>query len=271
MVRIFEDQNIIHVNNNQTNKIDPVSDIEVINLELILADAQAVKKRLDSLSREIKKGDKLAIEEHTVLSKIDPVLNEGKLACSIDLTEKEIFAVRQLNLLTLKPILYILNKKAGGKNLDEMNDERFAKLLEYIKNLKSDYVIVDAKIEEDLKDMEGAEKEMFRNELVGELGGTTDGIDDLIKKGYEILNLITYFTTGEDETRAWTILKDSTAPVAGQAIHTDFKEKFIRAEVVFWKDLIDSQGYATAREKGLVRTEGKEYIVKDGDVIEFKI
>lgn len=163
--------------------------------------------------------------------------------------------------------MYALNKKAGGRNLDEMQDPRFEKLLNFLKENNFQYVIVDAKIEEELKDLEGEEKEMFRTEL----GGKEDGIDNLIKAGYALLNLITYFTTGEDESRAWTIIRGSTAPVAGQAIHTDFKDKFIRAEVVFWSDLFDSGSYGQAREKGLVRTEGKEYIVKDGDVIEFKI
>jgi ribosome-binding ATPase YchF (GTP1/OBG family) len=126
---------------------------------------------------------------------------------------------------------------------------------------------LDAKIEDELKDFEGEEKELFRKEM----GGETDGINNLITEGYRLLDLETYFTTGEDESRAWTIARGSTAPVAGMAIHTDFKEKFIRAEVVFWKDLLDAGSYSEARAKGKVRTEGKEYIVKDGDVIEFKI
>ena len=129
------------------------------------------------------------------------------------------------------------------------------------------FVFVDAGVEHELSSFEGEEKESFRKEL----GAKDDGINDLIKKSYEMLGLITYFTTGEDETRAWTIPRGATAPEAGTAIHTDFKDKFIRAEVVFWKDLIDVGSYAKAREKGLVRTEGKEYVVKDGDVVEFKI
>lgn len=263
IVRIFEDTNIIHVD----NKVDPLSDIEVINLELIFADQETVSKRVGNLSREIKKGDKKIIAEHEVCLKIEKVLAEGKLASKADLTDDEKLIAKQLNLLTIKPILYGLNKKAGGTNLDEVNDERFQKLIKFLEEDGASYVIIDAKIEDELKDLTGEEKEMFRVEL----GGKEDGINDLIRKAYEMLGLITYFTTGEKETRAWTIKKGWTAPEAGTAIHGDFKDKFIRAEVVFWSDLLESGSYGAAREKGLVRTEGKEYIVKDGDVMEFKI
>jgi ribosome-binding ATPase YchF (GTP1/OBG family) len=164
-------------------------------------------------------------------------------------------------------MLYVLNKKAGGKNLDEMKDERFQKLMDFLNKEKAVWVIVDAGIEHDLKDFESTEKEQMRNDL----GAKDDGIDNLIKKGYETLNLITYFTTGEDETRAWTIGKGWKAPEAGTAIHGDFKDKFVRAEIIEWDKLLAVGSYAAAREKGLIRTEGKEYVVKDGDVIEFKI
>ncbi len=263
IVRIFEDDKVIHVHGG----INPVSDIEVINFELILADTETVTKRLQTLQKDVKANRKEAVFENEVLNKVDAVLKQGKLVNTLSFDEKETPVVKQLNLLTAKPIMYGLNKKAGGKNLDEMNDERFAKLLQFFKNNNAQYIIIDANIENELKDLEGEEKEVFRTEL----GGKDDGIDSLIKAGYKLLNLITYFTTGEQETRAWTILRDSTAPVAGQAIHTDFKDKFIRAEVVHCDDLLSSGGYGPAREKGKVRTEGKEYIVKDGDVIEFRI
>ncbi len=267
VVRIFEDQNIIHVD----GKVDPLNDIEVINLELILADMQTVTKRLAGVERDVKRGDKQAIAEKSALEKVAAVLEAGRLArkALADMTEEELAAMKLLNLLTLKPILYVLNKKAGGKNLDEINDARFTALLEYFKKEGDQYVIVDAGVEHELKDLEGDEKELFRAELSG--GAKDDGIDNLIKAGYKLLDLETYFTTGEKETRAWTIARASTAPVAGMAIHTDFKDKFIRAEVIFWKDLLDAGSYGAAREKGLVRTEGKEYVVKDGDVIEFKV
>ena len=164
-------------------------------------------------------------------------------------------------------MIYGLNKKAGVKNLDEEKPEYFKEMTDEMLKSGSQFILIDAKIEDELKDFEGEEKSMFRKEL----GGEHDGINDLISGCYKLLGLDTYFTTGVEETRAWTILHGSTAPVAGMAIHTDFKDKFIRAEVVYWKDLLDAGSYGEARSKGKVRTEGKEYIVKDGDVIEFKI
>lgn len=263
VVRIFEDDNIIHVD----GKIDPMGDIEVINLELILADLQTVTKRLANLKINLKKGDKNAVIENEALTRLEKALSDGKLAKTVELNDFETPIVKQLQLLTMKPILYVLNKKAGGKNLDEMNDPRFATLLEFMKTTGSNYVIVDAKIEEDLKDLNAEDKDMFREDL----GAKDDGINNLIKEGYRMLNLITYFTTGEAETRAWTILNGWTAPLAGTAIHTDFKDKFIRAEIIEWDKLLEAGSYSAAREKGWVRTEGKEYVMKDGDVVEFKI
>ena len=263
VVRIFEDEKIIHVH----GKIDPLQDIEVIHLELAMADLQTVTKRIQNLGRDVKAGRKEAKIEHDALVRIEVALKAGKLASSVTLNEFEGPMVKQLNLLTTKPVLYVLNKKSTGKNLDDMKDERFTKLMDFLNKEKAVWVIVDAGIENDLKDLVGEEKETFRKEL----GGKDDGINNLITKGYELLNLMTYFTTGEDETRAWTIQRGWTAPEAGTAIHGDFKDKFIKAEVVFWKDLLDTGSYPKAREKGLVRTEGKEYVVKDGDVIEFKI
>ncbi|MCR4311110.1 MAG: redox-regulated ATPase YchF [Candidatus Taylorbacteria bacterium] len=263
VVRIFEDDKVIHVD----GKVNPLSDIEVINLELILADLQTVSKRLGNLARDIKRGVKEAVEEGQVLERVKGALENGKLASSVVLEAKEKPYVRSMHLITSKAILYVLNKKAGGTNLDELNDERFQKLMEFLKNENASWVIVDAGIEHDLKDFEGEEKEQMRSDL----GVKDDGINDLIKKGYETLNLITYFTTGEDETRAWTIGKGWTAPEAGTAIHGDFKDKFVRAEIIMWDTLLTAGSYANAREKGLIRTEGKEYIVKDGDTIEFKI
>ncbi len=263
VVRIFEDNNVIHVN----GKIDPLSDIEVINLELIIADQQTVSKRKSNLTRDVKRGDKIAVAEDALLSRMEKHLESGKLGNSLDVNDDEKKMLKQLNLLTIKPFLYVLNKKAGGQNLDEISDERFLKLIEFFKKENAIYTIVDAGIEMELSNFVGEEREMFRNEL----GGKDDGINALIKKGYELLDLITFFTTGEDETRAWTTKRGSTAPQAGKAIHNDFEQKFIRAEIIHWDELLDAGSYANAREKGLLRTEGKEYIVKDGDVIEFKI
>jgi hypothetical protein len=268
MFRIFplkgdKGDEILHV----MGDIDPLRDIEIINLELILADLETVIKRKNNIAKEVRRGDKEFILEDEALAKLIPTLEAGKLANTIDFTEKEIEKVKQLGLLTMKPFIYGLNKRAGSKNLDESNPEIFKELTDYIESMGSRYVVIDAKIEHELMDFEGEEKEIFRKEL----GGDDDGINSLITEGYKLLGLDTYFTTGEDETRAWTIKKGSTAPVAGMAIHTDFKDKFIRAEVVFWSDLLESGSYSEARAKGKVRTEGKEYIVKNGDVVEFKI
>ena len=165
--------------------------------------------------------------------------------------------------LSEKPVLYVLNKEAGGHNIDEMNDGRWERLMEYLKDKK--WVVVDANVESELRELHQDDKVSFRQEY----GVFDDGINALIRKGYELLGLISFFTTGEDETRAWTIVNGSTAPKAGAAIHTDFETKFIRAEVIEWNKLLEAGSRAQAREKGWIRTEGKEYIVKDGDVIEF--
>ncbi len=230
VVRVFKDDDIIHV----AGKVNPISDIEVINLELVLADEQTVSKRLGNLQKDVKAGNKAAVAEEIVLKKVQAVLLEGKLAQSVELTKEEKEIVKGMHLLTMKPILYVLNNSAASEN----DEEAKAKI-------PGMYVEIDS------------------------VFGT--GLDNLIKKSYELLGLETYFTTGKDETRAWTIEKGSTAPIAGTAIQTDFKDKFIRAEVVAYNDLINTGSYAAAKEKGLVRTEGKEYVVKDGDVIEFRI
>ena len=262
VVRIFEDQNVIHVN----NSINPLSDIETINFELVLADMQTVTKHTGTIEKEVRRGSKEAIIESKLLERIKPALEAGLPASSVAITEEERPFMRNLHLLSGKPMLYVLNRKAGGKNLSS-GDPRFEKLMAFFKERKAQYVIVDAKIEDELKDFSGAEKESFRKEL----GGEDDGINTLITAGYKLLDLITFFTTGEDETRGWTIRRNSTAPVAGTAIHTDFQKKFICAEVIFWEKLISAGSWGSAREKGEIRTEGKGYIVIDGDVIEFKI
>lgn len=263
VVRIFDDSNITHV----SGVVDPIEDISVINLELILADMETVAKRQGNLERDVKRADKAAVAEAAVLSKIMPALELGQLANSITLTPEEMAIAKSLHLLTMKPIMYILNKKAGGFNFDEQSDERYHKLIEFFESRGDSYVVVDAAVEQELSSVADDDREVFRREF----GVVDDGIDNLIRKGYEMLGLMTYFTTGEDETRAWTIKKGSTAPVAGMAIHTDFKDKFIRAEVIEWDKLLAAGSFGKARELGQVRTEGKEYIVKDGDVIEFKI
>jgi hypothetical protein len=263
VVRIFDDADITHVDGD----VDPVRDIEVINLELVLADMQTVEKRLEGAERDAKRGDKAALVEMNALQKVTEPLSQGRLSQEAELTDDERAHIKNLHLLTMKPIMYVLNKKAGGHNLDEMKDARFQKLISFLDGIEAKYVIVDAGIENELRDVALEDKENLRREF----GVLDDGLDSLIRTGYDLLGLITFLTTGEDETRAWTIQRGSTAPEAGAAIHSDFQEKFIRAEVVACDKLLEAGSYAQAREKGLVRTEGKEYIVKDGDVIEFKI
>ncbi|MEI6396846.1 MAG: redox-regulated ATPase YchF [Candidatus Taylorbacteria bacterium] len=263
VVRIFEDENVIHVD----GKIDPIKDIEVINLELVLADLQTVSKRQANLGKEVKAGKKEAIIEAGLIERLVKALEAGKLASSVVADEFEAPFLHQLCLITAKPFIYVLNKKAGSRNMDELNDERWTKLMTMFKETKAGYVIVDAGIEQELKDLDAKDKLEMREGL----GVHDDGVNNLIRKGYEMLGLITYFTTGEDETRAWTIKRGWTAPEAGTAIHGDFKDKFVRAEVIEWDKLLAVGSYSAAREKGLIRTEGKEYIVKDGEVIEFKI
>ena len=263
VVRIFDNTNIIHVD----GEVNPLRDIEVINLELILADMETVVKRLENLERDVRSGNKEAKIEQGALEKIRAVLEASKLARVTPLGEEERKPVKQLNLLTMKPILYVLNREGGGHNLDELNDERWERLTDFFKTSGSPYVVIDAHIEEDLKELGPEDKVQFRREY----GTFDDGVDTLIRAGYDILDLISFFTTGEDETRSWTIRRGSTAPEAGAAIHTDFRDKFIRAEVIHWDTLLEAGSYAKARESGLLRTEGKEYVVKDGDVIEFKI
>lgn len=262
VVRIFDDTNITHV----AGAVDPLSDIEVINLELVLADLQTVTKRLGSVERDAKRGDKESVHERDVLGHAQQVLEKGQLL--LPNTKPEDHPVlKALGLITLKPIIYVLNKKAGGFNFDEQNDARWHTLMKFFEETGAHYVRVDANVEQELRSLAHDDQDMFRQEY----GVLDNGINDLIRMGYDTLGLITYFTTGEKETRAWTVRSGSTAPQAGAAIHGDFEQKFIRAEVIGCEELLAAGSYASARDKGILRLEGKEYIVKDGDVIVFKI
>jgi GTP-binding protein YchF len=267
MVRIFAVDDGKETINHVYGEIDPLRDIKVINMELILADLETVEKRISNLQKDVKRGDKAAIAEETVAKKIHEALLQEKMANTVQLNEEEEKMAKQFNLLTRKKFIYGLNKRADGKNLDITDPERFKAICHEIESYGSEWVIIDAKTEHELSDFEGDDKIMMRQEM----GHDDDGIDTLIKKSYKLLGLATYFTTGEKETRAWTIKQGSTAPVAAAAIHTDFEKKFIRAEVIFWSDLLGAGSFTEAKAKGLLRTEGKEYIVKDGDVIEFRI
>ncbi len=261
MVRFFDDPDVTHVHGD----VDPVRDIEVINLELTLADREQAASRKEKLAREIRAGVKEAVLEDATLAKLLQALDAGKLARSVELTEEERKSVQHLHLLTLKPILYAFNGKTGGHTLSEMNDGRAQAAYEYVESLGSSYVHVDARTEHELNDVAESDKEGFRQEL----GVQVDGLVDLIRGAYKTLGLITFFTTGPKESRAWTVSLGASAPEAGAKIHNDFKDKFIRAEVIGWDTLLSDGSYAVAREKGHVRTEGKTYIVKDGDVMVF--
>ncbi len=262
VVRVFEDDDITHVH----GAIDPMHDIDIINIELILADTQTVAKRLGSIEKEVRAGDKDAPVLKDALEKVLRELEAGKLASGTHLDENELQQMKGLHLLTMKPFVYVLNKKSSGYNIHEHEGERWTALKSFLEDAGAYWIEVDAGVENELKDFDGDESMEFRREL----GVIESGVNELIATGYSLLNLISFFTTGTDETRAWTIQKGSTAPVAAGVIHTDFQNKFIRAETVFWEDLITTGSWSSAKEAGKLRTEGKEYIVKDGDVMEFR-
>ena len=248
VVRVFENDDITHVH----NKIDPLSDIEVINTELILADLETVSKRIEKLEKDAKRNDKEAVIKLEVAKKIQNVLENGKLANEIEFNETDETvkkAIQELSLLTRKSFLYAYNVSDLDEKLDLKLEER-------------DHIKLDIKIEEELGEM--------TSEEIKELGLKT-GLNKLIKKSYEILGLMTFLTTGEKESRAWTIKKESTAPIAGSAIHNDFAKKFVCADVIHWDELLEIGSMSKAREIGKIKTVGKDYIVQDGDVIEFKI
>ncbi|MDO8529726.1 MAG: redox-regulated ATPase YchF [bacterium] len=248
VVRVFNNANITHI----YNRVDPAEDIEIINTELIMADLETIKKAELRVEKEKKGNAKDADKKLEIIRKIKEVLEDGKLATEseVDLKDETVkLVIRELSLLTKKPFLYAYNVSDVNEKLsDELENKPHIKL--------------DIKIEEEINEMspdEIAEMELKSN------------ISELIIKSYKLLGLITFLTTGEDESRAWTIRKGSTAPEAGAAIHNDFKDKFIRADIISWEKLLEAGSWSKARELGWLRTEGKEYVVQDGDVIEFKI
>jgi len=254
IVRGFEDGNITHIN----NKIDPQNDSEIINMELILADIETTDKRLAKVEKEARSGDKEAILFKNVLERYKLALENGKMANTVELDKNEKIASKGFQLLTNKLVLCVVN-------VNENQIIEKDKILPEIKNK----AFIPIKFEMDLSELSPEESQEFKKET--NLDKNISSLDDLITRCYDLLGLITFLTTGEDETRAWTIKKNSTAPQAGSAIHGDFEEKFIKASVINWEKLLESGSLQNATEKGLLRTEGKEYIVQDGDVIEFKI
>ncbi|MDO8600408.1 MAG: redox-regulated ATPase YchF [bacterium] len=260
VIRVFEDKDIIHVH----NKVDPAEDAEVIHLELILKDLEIIKKRLVSVTSDVRAQKKEAVAEKENLEKMKITLEEGKLLGEVfpPADEDANNIARQLGLLTMKPIIFVCNASEAMVQNGWMPDDA----LKTIVGNRS-FVVLSAKIEDELNSLEDAE----RKEFLQSMGLKRSGLDTLITTAYETLGLITFLTTGETETRAWTIPRNSTAPRAGRAIHSDFEEKFIRAEVITYEKLIEAGSYAVARERGWLRTEGKGYVVQDGDVVEFKI
>ncbi|HKK54156.1 MAG TPA: redox-regulated ATPase YchF [Patescibacteria group bacterium] len=248
VIRDFQDENIIHV----TGKINPQEDRETINLELIFADLSTISKRMEKAQKETKTGDKEKIAFFELLQKLKTNLENGVAIRDVELSEKEEEIIKQLNLLTIKPILYIVNTDSPEKYQNKNEENTLA---------------INVKIEQEIVDLPPSEQEEFLKEL--NMG--TSGLNKLIKASYSLLNLETFLTTGPEESRAWTIKKGATAPEAASVIHTDFQKHFIRVEIINWKDLINAGSEKNAKEQGLIRTEGKDYIVKDGDVCHFLI
>ncbi|MCL2918086.1 redox-regulated ATPase YchF [Shewanella litorisediminis] len=257
VVRCFENENIVHV----ANRVDPAGDIEVINTELALADLDSVERAIVRQQKRAKGGDKEAKFEVDVLEKLRPVLDEGKMLRSLELSKEELAAVAYLNLLTLKPTMYIANVSEDGfENNPHLDAVRAIAAKE-----NAVVVPVCAAIESELAEMDIEE----RDEFMADLGLTEPGLDRVIRAGYELLNLQTYFTAGVKEVRAWTVPVGASAPQAAGKIHTDFERGFIRAQVISYEDFINFKGEQGAKEAGKMRVEGKTYIVKDGDVMHF--
>jgi GTP-binding protein YchF len=258
VVRCFEHPDIVHV----AGKIDPISDIETIDTELALADLESVDKALNRVERAAKANDKEALARRPGLQKIQAVLNEGRPARSADLSDDERALLRDLFLLTMKPLMYIANVKEDGFE----NNPYLDKVRERAATEGAEVVPVCAAIEEELAQLEDADRGAF----LADMGLDEPGLNRVIRAGYKLLGLQTYFTAGEKEVRAWTVKRGSTAPQAAGVIHTDFERGFIRAETVAYDDFIKYRGESGARDAGRLRLEGKDYIVKEGDVLHFR-
>ncbi len=261
VVRCFDDPNVVHVD----GKIDPLSDIEIINTELILSDMEVIDRRLQKAQKNLK-GDKSLQNEIDVLMMIKDTVEKGLSARTLDFNDEEYEFVKSLDLLSFKPIIYAANVSEEEAAAGEDND--YVKTVcEFAATEGSDVVVISAKLESEIAELEEGEKSAFLEEM----GITESGLDKLIKASYHLLDLISFLTAGPQEVRAWTIRRGAKAPQAAGRIHTDFERGFIRAETIAYNDLIQCGGnLVTAKEKGLIRSEGKEYVVKDGDVILFR-
>ena len=258
VVRCFDDENIIHV----SGRINPLSDIETINTELILSDMETLDKAIQKESKKSKSGDKDSQKLLGLYKKIQLVFNDGSLASTVELTDEEIILIKPLCLITIKPIMFVANVDENGFKDNSSLDE----LSSYAQKLDIPVVTVCAKIESDIADLEDGEKEIF----LSELGLSEPGLNRLIRSSYKLLGLQTYFTAGVKEVRAWTVKIGATAPEGAGVIHTDFEKGFIKAEVISYQDYIDLSGEQKAKEAGKLRLEGKDYILQDGDVVHFR-
>ena len=262
VVRCFEDANVIHVD----GSVNPLRDIETINLELIFSDLEVLERRLAKVIKTARM-DKTYAKEQALLERIKAHLESGKMAKSMEIEdEDELALIKEYNLLTYKPVIYAANVAEDDLADDGANNEMVAKVREFAAGENSEVFVICAQIEEEISELEDDEKAMFLEDL----GLKESGLEKLIKASYHILGLMSFLTAGEDETRAWTIKIGTKAPQAAGKIHTDFERGFIKAEVVNYKDLLEQGSLAAAREKGLVGMEGKDYVVKDGDVILFR-
>ncbi len=261
VVRCFEDTNITHVD----GSIDPVRDIETINLELIFSDLEMLERKIDRTKKAMK-GDKSLASEVELYERVKEALEAGKLAKSLEYTEEEEALMRDLFLITMKPVIYAANVAEDDFSKGIENNALVNRVKEYAAAENSEVMPVSAKIEEEISQLEPDEREMFLEDL----GMSESGLDRLIKASYSLLGLISYLTAGEPEVRAWTITRGTKAPQAAGKIHSDFERGFIRAEVVHYDDLMACGTMAAAKEKGLVRSEGKEYVMKDGDIVLFR-
>jgi GTP-binding protein YchF len=262
VVRCFASGDITHVE----GSVDPIRDIEIINTELCLADLDSVEKRLDRVSRTAKSGNKEARAEEAVLEKVKKVVEEAIPARQAELSEDELELIKDLNLLTLKPTLYVANVSEDEAATAENDNEYVAKVKEYAQKENAGVVVISAKVESEIAELDEEEA----NEFLSDLGLDESGLNKLIKAAFKLLGLMTFLTAGEDECRAWTIKVGTKAPQAAGKIHSDIERGFIRAEIVSYDDLVASGSVAAAREKGQVRVEGKDYIMQDGDVTHFR-
>ena len=260
VVRCFEDENITHVE----GRIDPISDIEIINIELMLSDLEIISRRIQK-TEKLAKADKSLQKELDILNTIKDTIEAGNSVRTIDFTDEEKAFVKELNLLSYKPILYVANISEEDLLSNPENDY-VKQVREYAIKEKSEVIVISAQIEAEISELEDEEKKSFLNDL----GLAESGLDKLISASYKLLGLMSFLTAGPKETRAWTIKIGTKAPQAAGKIHSDMEKGFIRAEVVNFNDLVSCGGYPQAREKGLVRLEGKEYVMQDGDVVVFR-